>query len=441
MSSAADLLARFEELIRCDPAGRGILSTGEVASRFGVGHLAAAAGHLAEYGREVALVTGFAVPTARGPVAETDGPPGAVLLAATCAALGMQVHILTDDVCAECLRAAAEFAGLASSVVAACPVPATDGAAWCDRFLARHPHLTHLIAVERVGPSHTPQSYRRRTVAGAADDSTFEQHVPKESHDRCFNMRGEPIDAFTAPLHLLFDRVAHAAPAARTVGIGDGGNEIGMGAFDWEDLHPLISGGHGPRIVCRIATDWTILAGTSNWGASALAAALAVIRDRTDLLRDWTVDRYETLLNHIVRHGPAVDGVTREPQPSVDGLPFATYIQPWAGIRATLGQYVWDLPAARPPPLPASMRTNMPTSMSLREWLEDRNLTPAELAERAGVDVKLVDAIVAGRYTTSPQQRERIATALGVSAAAIRWGNAVGVDHMYGHGPQFGRSP
>jgi hypothetical protein len=83
----------------------------------------------------------------------------------------------------------------------------------------------------------------------------------------------------------------------------------------------------------------------------------------------------------------------------------------------------------------------MPTPKSLRDWLVELGFTATELAPRARLDIKVVESIVAGRYTTSPAQRARIAAALGVAAAEIRWGNAVGVDHMYGHGPQFGRSP
>ena len=33
----------------------------------------------------------------------------------------------------------------------------------------------------------------------------------------------------------------------------------------------------------------------------------------------------------------AVDGVTRLAEPTVDGLPFATYIQPWDSMRQLLG--------------------------------------------------------------------------------------------------------
>ena len=50
-------------------------------------------------------------------------------------------------------------------------------------------------------------------------------------------------------------------------------------------------------------------------------------------------------------------------------------------------------------------------------------------------------AIVDGRYTASPEQRRSIAEALGVRPEQIAWGHTTQVDHMYGHGPQFGRSP
>jgi hypothetical protein len=83
----------------------------------------------------------------------------------------------------------------------------------------------------------------------------------------------------------------------------------------------------------------------------------------------------------------------------------------------------------------------MKTHRTIPEWLIEFGLDIAQLATKSGLDQKVVEAIAAGRYTTSPAQRERIAAALGVTPADIRWGRAVDVDHMYGHGPQFGRSP
>jgi hypothetical protein len=137
----------------------------------------------------------------------------------------------------------------------------------------------------------------------------------------------EPHPSPLAPLLLC-----SSAPLS-SIGIGDGGNEIGMGAFNWAALHPLIAGQHGRRIACRIATDWTIIAGTSNWGAFALAAAVTCLRGRPDVLAPWTAERHRKLLAVVVNDGPAVDGVTREQSATVDGLPFLTYIQPWETIR------------------------------------------------------------------------------------------------------------
>jgi hypothetical protein len=53
----------------------------------------------------------------------------------------------------------------------------------------------------------------------------------------------------------------------------------------------------------------------------------------------------------------------------------------------------------------------------------------------------VVEAIAAGRYTPSPQQRQAMAAALGVGPEQVAWGHQTEVAHVYGHGPQFGRSP
>ena len=52
-----------------------------------------------------------------------------------------------------------------------------------------------------------------------------------------------------------------------------------------------------------------------------------------------------------------------------------------------------------------------------------------------------LQAIVQGRYTPSPDQRRRLADALGVAPEQVAWGHTAEVQHVYGHGPQFGRSP
>ena len=59
-----------------------------------------------------------------------------------------------------------------------------------------------------------------------------------------------------------------------TIGIGDGGNEIGMGAIK-EAVAAFVP--HGNVLCAETATDVLIPAGVSNWGCYAVAAALAIL--------------------------------------------------------------------------------------------------------------------------------------------------------------------
>jgi ribosome-binding protein aMBF1 (putative translation factor) len=75
------------------------------------------------------------------------------------------------------------------------------------------------------------------------------------------------------------------------------------------------------------------------------------------------------------------------------------------------------------------------------QWMTERRLSVAELVAVSQLQSQVVEAILQGRYTPSPQQRETLAKALGVSVEQIAWGHVAPVEAMYGHGPQFGRSP
>jgi hypothetical protein len=330
-------LQRIEALIRRDPARRGLLGDADGLAGLGLGQLPSAAEHLAGHAREVAIVTGFPIPMATGAIAETDGPVGAAILAATLRKFGVETCLITDEPCAGAVRAAAEFVSLPPECLATCPLSHTDGQDWCIEFLEQRPELTHLIAVERPGPGHTLESIAAQQHSSGETAASFARLVPPPLRGRCCNMRGEAIDAWTAPLFALFECLPQHRRHVRTIGVSDGGNEIGMGRFPWQMLAPLVPGGLGPSIVCRTATDWTVLAGTSNWGACALAAAFALLRGRPDALSEWTPEHQSRMLRHIVESGPAVDGLTRAPEITVDGLEFPTYIGPWVGIRAVLG--------------------------------------------------------------------------------------------------------
>ena len=351
----AELIDEFERFIHRDPARRGLCASelddsGQAAPRrLGAGQLAAAAANLAQNAQRVAIVTGFFIPHAQPPCAETDGPPGSLFLAHCLRELGVDAAIVTDGPCAPAVRAAADGIGFPADRLFVAPLMAD---AWCDEFLQSEfaRGLTHLVAIERVGPSHTPESVGKSDellVASCEKDKVLENSplathnsqllafladVAPEHHNHCHNMRGNCIDAHTAPLHLLFERLPTLHPTARTIGVGDGGNEIGMGAIPWAELRHRLVGEQGGRVPCRIACDFNIVAGTSNWGAMALAAAVCLLRNRLDVLQPWTRERHRDWLEHLVENGPAVDGVTGRREATVDGLPFLTYIQPWEGI-------------------------------------------------------------------------------------------------------------
>jgi transcriptional regulator with XRE-family HTH domain len=58
-----------------------------------------------------------------------------------------------------------------------------------------------------------------------------------------------------------------------------------------------------------------------------------------------------------------------------------------------------------------------------------------ELAERSGVEEQRVVAIVLGRWTPSPEDRDRIAAVFGLPRDQIIWGHKTPVQHIYGSGP------
>jgi len=76
----------------------------------------------------------------------------------------------------------------------------------------------------------------------------------------------------------------------------------------------------------------------------------------------------------------------------------------------------------------------------LARYMEETGTTLDQLIAAAGLDRKLVNAIVSGNYTPSPFERQRLAAAIGISVDEISWGHAVPVQHLRGNGPQTGRA-
>jgi hypothetical protein len=320
-------LCAIRAVIQQDPAGRGLARVpGDNLLTACPDDFAAACHGLAEHPAPVlGVVTGFYIPTADPPGWETDGPLGALFLARALPQLGIRVVLATDP--GGCHRALG--AGLkACEGAPAVPVRTLpeEGEAVLD-WGSDAP--THLLALERVGPSHTPASVAAQPGATEEHVARFRAEVQAEEHDRCHTMRGRDVTAHTRPAHRLFE-----LPRPVTIGIGDGGNEIGMGKVGWDVIRRNIP--NGAVVACRVAADHLIVAGVSNWGAYALAAGVGLVRRRPLDPALFDPGRERELLRVMVEEGPLVDGVSGRPAVTVDGLAFEDYVKPLVEIGKVL---------------------------------------------------------------------------------------------------------
>jgi transcriptional regulator with XRE-family HTH domain len=65
----------------------------------------------------------------------------------------------------------------------------------------------------------------------------------------------------------------------------------------------------------------------------------------------------------------------------------------------------------------------------------EHGIDARQLAERSGVDEQRVAAILLGRWTPSPQERDAIAAVFGLTRDQIAWGHKTPIQHIYGSGP------
>jgi len=107
-----------------------------------------------------------------------------------------------------------------------------------------------------------------------------------------------------------------------TIGIGDGGNEIGMGVIE-EEIRQHIPFGAQAKDPAKGGTaphglvDVLVAAAISNWGAYGVAACLAFLRRRPHVFHDATV---ESRMLRISADASFIDGATGFVDPSADGL-------------------------------------------------------------------------------------------------------------------------
>jgi hypothetical protein len=282
-------LAAILAAVQTDPGNRG-LARDPHDSLFTAcpGAFAAACRSLAaSRGPKVWVHTGFFIPSADPPAFETDGPLGAFFLYRAFEALGGRVAVCGEGPISKAVWAAQVFID---------PHGYDDMDYW---------HPDHLVWVERAGPAADGRYYTMR-----GRDIT--------EHHEWVSARYLPPESSRCP----------------TIGIGDGGNEIGMGKIPHETIVKNIP--NGDLIHCRVPTDHLIVAGVSNWGAYALAAGVYVLRGVKPPADLFDPDRERDILEVMVREGPLVDGVTGKQTATVDGLSWEEYARPLVRIREVL---------------------------------------------------------------------------------------------------------
>jgi hypothetical protein len=256
----------------------------------------------------VGLITGFYVPGGIPPAAETDGPVGVALLAHALRRVRVSCRVCTDELCASACRAALSAVPDVAAGISSVPVDVVPLGGSVDDVVAtwRRHDVRVAVAIERCG----------RTADGTAR-----------------NMRGDDIGAHTTLLDDLF-----LAGPWDTIAVGDGGNEIGMGALPRSLIAEHVA--HGEAIACVTPATHLIVAGVSHWGAYGLMGGLAVAR------ADWRATLLDCLDPELDRHvlevtvceGPAVDGVTRQQTVTIDSLDCATHHLVLDAIRGLVRQ-------------------------------------------------------------------------------------------------------
>jgi len=241
---------------------------------------------LADRAGLVLVTTGFYILRTGTP--ETDGPPGAVVVGRALERLGRHVLYVTDRVSDALLKQLTTPDQVLTFPIA----DEAESRRHARAMLERHgPAL--LVSVERCGRS---------------------------KDGRYLNMRGLDVSDETAQVDFLFDGTVPS------VGVGDGGNEIGMGNV----AEAVAACGKLVPDPCVTRVSNLVIASVSNWGAYGLVAALALLVGR-DLLP--TVDEERGLVERTAALG-AVDGTTGEADGKVDGFDPAVTAEILTDLRA-----------------------------------------------------------------------------------------------------------
>jgi hypothetical protein len=236
----------------------------------------------------IAVFTGVVIPPYLE-IGEMDGPPGSTVLASALARIGHEVQLVVETEQVAAARALCRVAGADDVVVG-------DLEAFSDGNVERYAEtLAAAIAVEKI--SENAQGVRH-------------------------SLLGTPLDSLDDRTDSVFAALARLGRP--TVGIGDGGNEIGFAAIS-DHVHRILGDGANCRCGCEAglvaatATTHLLPCAISNVGAYAVAGALALTLERPELCPD------AKLLWALLEAGMAeglLDGGTLDPTfVGDDGIP------------------------------------------------------------------------------------------------------------------------
>ena len=138
-------------------------------------------------------------------------------------------------------------------------------------------------------------------------------------------MRGVNISSFHAKIEPLIEEAR--SRGILTIGVGDGGNEVGMGNIR-EAIEKFVPYAKECQCPCKggIAAeskvDLLVVASISNWGVYGIEACIAALTENMEALH--TAEEEEEMLRNSIKAG-AVDGVTSKPELSVDSAPLKVH--------------------------------------------------------------------------------------------------------------------
>lgn len=272
------------------------------------------------HGGPIVIATGF--PEGAG-VPETDGPVGAALMArAFFLGLGVETVILTDDDWLAMMEGTCRGAGLAPL-----PFPA-DGVITPQGFI--RPVYIRIVPKDDAGCKAVTEALLKDTKPSLVISI---ERPGCNDRGLYHGLGGRPLDGLVANLDQFFRRAKDLK--IPFIGIGDGGNELGMGliAEDLRTFSPKAKdSGHPGRggVAAATAADHLIVSNVSNWGATGLIAALSAYLEKPSVFHGGALER--RCIEQCVSFG-GVDGMFMGPEPAVDGISATE----WEGLVNTVG--------------------------------------------------------------------------------------------------------